>query len=301
MFLQDLTVYVISTGEDTRDDCLKALHAQDCTFTIEHVRGVHPMSAAFQAMPDRCTTKYFTQVDADIILNPDAISTLYEGVQRSAITTYMVSGALFEEGFGIGGAVKCWKRSVFRLAKFRDVRTVDRDLHRRLRRLGLRRRHLTQVMGIHRPRHSDFSLYLKAKSDVEKWRFLKRPGDMYALGVLEEALAAWPADRHRLAGLLLGALSGPARVIRSKDVPLEADRFRKVLGLLGRDEDLSDTVEMNADLADRIRSAFVAAHDDFRGASRAKRETVVELVFDVFSRGTAAPAPAAEFLEVIDR
>jgi hypothetical protein len=112
--LQDLTVFVIASGEDTYDECLEALHNQDCNFKIDLIRDVYPMSKAFQTMPDQCQTRYFVQVDADIILHPHAIRTLHQAIRQTSFRIYMAYGRLYEEGFGAGGAVKCWKRGIFR-------------------------------------------------------------------------------------------------------------------------------------------------------------------------------------------
>ena len=63
---------------------------------------------------------------------------------------------------------------IFKYFQFNDVRTVDRDFHKRIKRIGLNNKHYKEVIGIHKPRHSIFSNYLKTKSDIEKWKFLKR-------------------------------------------------------------------------------------------------------------------------------
>ena len=92
--LNDLTVFIISSGEETSDDCTAALKEQDCTFPIEHIRDVAPMSAAFQAMPDSCLTPYFLQVDADMILKPDAVRKLYNAIHQSPFWVYRIAGTL---------------------------------------------------------------------------------------------------------------------------------------------------------------------------------------------------------------
>lgn len=217
------------------------------------------MSAAFQAMPDRCRTRYFVQVDADMVLEPDAVERLYERIRRSGLRTYQVSGQLYEEGFGPGGAVKCWKRAVFRLLRFRDVRTVDRDFYRRAGRLGLRRDIVGEIVGRHLPRYSPASEYLKTKGDVEKWRFLGRPAEQYALPLLDELLAGYPESRQRLLGALVGALTGPERLARSKDVRHEREVLAGVLAFLHRDLALEPAPDLDAD---GLRARFAAAYAD---------------------------------------
>jgi hypothetical protein len=213
-----LTVFVISTGEEVLDDCLAALEAQTRPVRVERIDDVFPMSAAFQAMPDRCETPYFLQVDADMVLEPFAAELLHDRLRRTGPRVFQVSGQLYEEGFGVGGAVKCWKRSLFRWFSFADVRTVDRDLYRRTRRFGLGRKHVGDVVGRHIPRHSPESEFLKAKGDVEKWRFLGREAERYALPLVRELLAEATVPADRLTGALLGALTTEPRLSRSKDI-----------------------------------------------------------------------------------
>ena len=125
------------------------------------------MSSAFQRMPDECNTRYFIQVDSDMILKPHAVQTLYKAISRSFFMIYMIGGQLYEEGIGISGAVKCWKSRLFKYFSFRDCRTVDRDVYRRTRRIGMRFKILDQILGTHVARQSSFTKYLKTKSDID--------------------------------------------------------------------------------------------------------------------------------------
>lgn len=299
--LNDLTVFILSSGEETMDECLAALEAQDCAFKIDFIEGVSPMSAAFQAMPDRSRTPYFIQVDADVILNPDAVSFLYRACKGSGWRCFAAAAGLYEEGFGPGGAVRCWKRSVFRFFKYNDCRTVDRNLYQRLRRWGLRLKVEDKIIGLHKPRHSDLSFYLKPKSDVEKWRFLKRPVEMYARDLFAEIVADWPTGRLRLFGLLLGAMTGPDRVVRSKNAPLEKERYQVVLELIGQGGGLSAPNELPDPLLDQLRPAFEAAYDDFRTDRPARRQELARLFLELYSLTPPDEAARTALLELVDR
>ncbi|NIP39505.1 MAG: hypothetical protein GWO07_13895 [Candidatus Dadabacteria bacterium] len=46
------------------------------------IERVAPMSTSLQCMPDRCTTKYFMQVDEDMMLNKDTVSTQYKNIHH---------------------------------------------------------------------------------------------------------------------------------------------------------------------------------------------------------------------------
>jgi hypothetical protein len=275
---EDLTVFVVSTGEETADECMAALEAQTRKARVELIAGVYPMSAAFQAMPDRCETRYFLQVDADMILNEDAVERLHRAIRRSGPWTFQVSAQLYEEGFGVGGAVKCWKRSLFRHFSFRDVRTVDRDLYRRTRRFGLRPRRLKSVVGIHRPRHSPVSELLKTKGDVEKWRYLGRPAEQYARPLVR-ALAEEAGGRDRLLGAALGALTIEPRLSRSKDVSYERALREQVLSVLGEAGDESVDLE----------PAFAAAYASRPEPAQWERAQLAEAIVRRFGSHESDP------------
>lgn len=266
-----VTVFVISSGEESESDCRAALDRQelgpDLSMVIESIRGVTPMSEAFNEMHRRSRTPLFIQVDADMILNPTAVRTLYEGLRGTSFLTYAAYGQLFEEGFGMGGSVRCWRKSFFRLFQFRDRRTVDRDLYKRAAWLGFRRKDLKTQVGIHRPRHSLYSEYLKTKADIEKWRFLGRAPEQYALPLLTRLLdSSGPA----LFGALCGAMTEWERVRRSKDSAYEQEQLRVRLAELGV-QSLDELRLPGWTAADRgrILTAFARA---YRGDASAARE-----------------------------
>lgn len=73
-----LTIFVIDTSEPSVDKCIKLLEEQTYTnFEIKRISNVFPMWRAFQRMLDECNTNFFIQVDADMLLTPIAIETLY--------------------------------------------------------------------------------------------------------------------------------------------------------------------------------------------------------------------------------
>ena len=107
-----LTVFIIHTNEETLHDCLNSLSEQNCSFNTTIVNNLYPMSKAFQFMPDNCNTKYFIQLDADMIIEKNSIIRLYKIISNTNFFTYRVSGQLYEKGFGVGGHIKCWKKNI---------------------------------------------------------------------------------------------------------------------------------------------------------------------------------------------
>jgi hypothetical protein len=283
----ELTVFVISAGEQVTNECLAALERQTRTFRLEAIRDVYPMSAAFQAMPDRCRTPFFVQVDADMVLEPHAVETLHRAMRRSSPRTSTVSAYLYTEGV-ISGMVKCWRRSVFRFFRFRDVRTVDRDLYRRMRRWGIKQRELKIPIGVHRAHGWPEGAWLKAKADVEKWRFLGRPVERYALPQVRALIASRTGDGNRLAGSLLGALTTEPRLSRSKDLRFERRLRKEVLRFV--DTSRLDTAP-DSGVLDRVSKSFATAYS---GGDRSP------LAHDIAELFSVDPQAAARLLELSD-
>ena len=130
---------------------------------------------------------------------------------------------------------------------------------------------------------------------------MKRPAAKYALGSLEKTLQDYPDSRHRLLGALLGALTGPDRLVRSKDIPLETARFQKALSFLGQDDRLSPVAELSGDHTNRLKEAFVRCYEDYRGGDPRRRETLVRLILVVFSPYSANTTQIKEILETMDQ
>ena len=313
-----LTVFIVSTGEETHDDCFQALSNQDCIFRLKNIRDVYPMSKAFQSMPDSCETEYFIQVDADMILYSDSVRTLYREIRRSSPITYIVTGSLSERGFGVRGHVKCWKRSIFRWFSFRDVRTVDRDLYRRLGYLGLREKNLRTVLGEHVPRHSSFSSYLKSKGDIEKWRFLKRSPvrkkqrsywsiiprkklRLCAMDNLVQFLEDYPESKHQLLGTLLGALTSEERFRRSKDMNYERVLFNKVLRTFQQSEDFPHiSTSLNGNNT-QITDLFVECYYYSKNSRPRIREDLAHGIMRIYCPRIASPASANDLLRLLEK
>jgi len=206
-------------------EVMEAVRAQGCP--VFEVPNIFPMSAAFNAMIQRAPTPFVVQVDQDVTLGDGAVAELVEAVSRRP-WYYAAWGQLFEEGFGLGGAVRCWRTSVLHLMPFRDVRCVDRDAHRRLRRIGLRRVQVARAdpFGIHRPRLTRFDRFAKARGDLLKWWVLGRHDLIKAyLGRIQTA--------EETAGAALAlqdiGTNDPA-VRRSKNLEADWQEYRKAFG-----------------------------------------------------------------------
>lgn len=84
MKINDLTVFLITTGKNPNySDCLSSLQNQSIEFNFDIIREYSPLSVAFQQMIERCKTKYYIEVDEDMVLNTNAIENLYSLIVNS--------------------------------------------------------------------------------------------------------------------------------------------------------------------------------------------------------------------------
>jgi len=239
--MKDLTIFILTSGEESLDECMGAIERQKTSGRtaphIEIIKDMHPMYKAFNQMHKRCKTDFFIQVDADVILNKDAVSILYEAIKKTNFMVYAAYGQLYEEGFGLGGSVRCWKKNIFNVFKFRDARTTDRDFYKRAILLGLHRKNVKKVLGIHKPRQSDFLDYLKTKSDVEKWQFLGRSFEKYAGPLYNDLVKDPHENRYKILGFSIGTLTSRERIQRSKNTRIEQERIKSIFNILNTDFD----------------------------------------------------------------
>lgn len=293
----DITIFIISIGEDTTDECESALQEQDCTFKIKHIKDTYPMSAAFQRIPDECDTKYFIQVDSDMILRPHAVQALYDGIRKTTFMTYMVFGQLYEEGIGDSGAVKCWKKRLFNYLSFRDFRAVDRDVYRRTKWFGLRYKNLRSTLGLHHASETDFTRYLKTKSDIEKRRYLRITPHRHDMKLLDNSIRNLPDTSNELLGALLGTLTAKERLLRSKDFRLENERYealRKFLSIKGD----SASIRNNVIDTERLTKLFYESYRNNNGDHTDRTKlALAEMVIGIFGEETGADP--AELIKIM--
>lgn len=168
----EVTVFVLTVGEPTLLACLAALRQQTCTFKLEKIENIAPMDRALQAALDRCTTKYYVQVDADMILKPDAIARLYAFIESLPGDTMQALISLYDQHLGrdILG-VRIVRHAIAKRYPFRPVQGCETDQFRRADADG----HLTvcrigpniEVAGIH-------ATVLSPQSAYERYRTLFR-------------------------------------------------------------------------------------------------------------------------------
>ena len=135
----NITVFVSTVGAASFNECMAHLDQQDCRFRLKVIKGVAPMSAAFQLMMDRCQTPYYVQVDEDMLLRPDAIQSLYQWIQGTEPDVALVVAWLWDDHLrrGIQG-VKAFRHSIVSHYPFADVESCEKDQLLRMQQDGFR-------------------------------------------------------------------------------------------------------------------------------------------------------------------
>jgi MoaA/NifB/PqqE/SkfB family radical SAM enzyme len=185
----ELTVFLITVGEPSFTDARQALEKQDCLFNLDVVWNVAPMSAAFQQMLDRCKTQYYIQVDADMVLKPHAVRTMYEAIrQTDGSKTAMLCWPLYDvhlERTLLG--VKAYQHSIFRQYPYTDTQSCEMDQLSRLRADGYKfdviwgkwsdhMGHLDKddprVLGLHGTKYTPRQAFERYRDLMQKARFI---------------------------------------------------------------------------------------------------------------------------------
>lgn len=133
----DLTVFVLTVGAPSFAVCMKRLEAQDCRFTLEVIENVAPMNRALQCMLDRCRTRFFVQVDEDMLLYPHAIRSLYTRLTESPPNVAILTCHLFDShAERVIYGLKIYRHAIVRAYPYGDVESSEYDQIRRFTKDG---------------------------------------------------------------------------------------------------------------------------------------------------------------------
>lgn len=175
-FLEKVTVFIISAGENPNYvDCLKSIQNQNCDFRLKKIKNVSPMSKAFQNMIDECDTEYYIQVDEDMILNPDAIETIFNSLKKSDKNVCMVTYKLKDVhlNFNIYG-IKGYKHAIFKRYPYNlNIISCEVDQLNRMKNDGYTIDASPQVIGQHSPKWTNELIYERYFDLMEKWKIYK--------------------------------------------------------------------------------------------------------------------------------
>jgi hypothetical protein len=173
---EQLTVFVINAGENPNyDDCIKSVYDQTCSFQLKFIEDISPMSRAFQKMIDECETPYYVQVDGDMILNSDAIETIYNKLVTSdkniSIVTYMLKDVHLD--FDIYG-IKGYKHDILKNYPYNlEIISCEMEQVKRMESNGYKIDMIEETMGYHSPKWTPELIYERYFDLMEKWKVHK--------------------------------------------------------------------------------------------------------------------------------
>jgi hypothetical protein len=248
-----VTVFVLSIGAPSYAACCELLRRQDCTFTLELVEGITPLSAALQQTLDRCQTPYYVQVDEDMLLYPHAVRTLFEQLSSSPPDVAMVVGLLYDVHLeGCIQGVKIARHAIARRYPWGDEPSVLRRLER-IEADGYRVVELAvddpgsqgSAVGLHATHVTPQMLYDRYLTLERLRRGSPRKLDWFEpfpAVFLQRFLAdRTEADLQALLGVLAGALAGPlpagAEIRDGRRAGASHDPLSRYLESLGLDRD----------------------------------------------------------------
>ncbi len=131
--MQNLTVVLLSCGEETEEICLKKLKNTH----LKTIKFVYPQIKALNQMIDAVDTEFFIEMNADIVLYDNWLERIQDKINSWDNSYYQVLFALWDtltqERIL---ALKLFKSSIMHENRFRDVPTPDVEHYQRLNKLG---------------------------------------------------------------------------------------------------------------------------------------------------------------------
>ena len=130
-------VIIVMCGEPQFEACWHSVNAQSLgPDRIDIVRDVYPVSAAFNEVLRLLTCDYSVTVDADMVLDPHALETLYNDINASEDNVFGIGYRLRDPYYGSIGFIKMYKSSLLRSRRVRDECGHDRVLVKELHKEG---------------------------------------------------------------------------------------------------------------------------------------------------------------------
>jgi hypothetical protein len=128
-----------------------------------------------EKMIDNCNTKYYIQVDEDMILYPDSIETIYNVLKSSNENVSTVAHMLNDVhlDFNIYG-IKGYKHDILRKYPYNlEIISCEVEQLRRLQDDGYETLMVEKVIGYHSPKWTPELIYERYFDLMEKWKNFK--------------------------------------------------------------------------------------------------------------------------------
>ena len=172
----DLTIFIIRAGENPNyEDCLNSLNNQTVKFQIKEIRNIAPMSKAFQKMIDDCETKYYIQVDEDMILEKNTIEKIYKRLVSSESNISTIAHMLKDThlDFNLYG-IKGYKHNILKNYPYNlDIISCEVEQVKRMKDDGYEIMMVGEVVGKHSPKWTTSLIYERYFDLMEKWKNFK--------------------------------------------------------------------------------------------------------------------------------
>lgn len=169
----EVTAFVISSGYNPNyENCLNALQKQTVEIKIDIIKDYHPMSLAFQQMLKRCETKYYVEVDEDMILYQNAIEQMYTDMEKSDEKLAMFAYQLkdIHINFDIFG-VKIYKYNIFKNYSYNlECLSCEVEQLDRLKNDGYSYDCINVILGEHSPQWTHSSIFERYFNLMEKFK-----------------------------------------------------------------------------------------------------------------------------------
>lgn len=233
---EHLTVFVISCGNNPNyQDCISAINNQSVKFQLKEIRNIAPMSQAFQLMIDECTTKYYIQIDEDMILDNDSIRIIYESLKSSndniAIVQYKLKD--IHLNFDLFG-VKGYKHEILKNYPY-NLETISCEVEQvnRMKSNGYGIGTFHEILGLHSPKWTKSLIFERYFDLMEKWKIYKYDWLSELPSKLLEIFKKDSSEMNLFA--LMGALTSICTNElrnREKNFLIQDENFSKILTFL---------------------------------------------------------------------
>jgi GR25 family glycosyltransferase involved in LPS biosynthesis len=236
-FENELTVFIIRSGNNPNyKSCLNAIQNQSCTFVLNEIVDISPMSAAFQQMIERCDTPYYIQVDEDMILDEFAVERMYYAIKCTKRNVCMVSHMLKDAHLDINiFGVKVYRHDIMVNYPYNlQIISCEKDQMTRLENDGYEVQLIEKPIGKHSPEWTNELIYERYFDLMEKWKVYKYDWMKPLPKKLFQMVKADPSEQNIYA--LLGAITSisdknPIRQ-REKNFLVKEEAYKNIINAI---------------------------------------------------------------------
>jgi hypothetical protein len=162
-------VIILTCGEPQFEACWYSVNAQSLEpDRIDVVRNMYPMSAAFNEALRLASCDYSVHVDADMVLDPHALETLYNDINSSEDNVFGIGYRLRDPYYGSIGHIKIFKSSLLRSRRVTNECGYDRLLVKELNNEGYSMGWRRETLGVHLPNPTPEELFKRALGNARR-------------------------------------------------------------------------------------------------------------------------------------